>query len=408
MTFLNSNQIRSYVESMGNQYEILEENKVKLEADCEKLREHIEAQISKIQALNQDFEKLRLEYLQRKGEIKKEQPLNQLEEQNDQDWFIKPLTNNNDNKIIINLDAEIVDVSVISCTSFSPDGTCLAIGSNRTIRVYNIDNDGFVFQYQLKDEDENKNIHLRSISWTPDQKQLICGGEDKKIYIFDMPNGNLISNFIASDGEIYQVQTSNKSNYFATVAGDGYLNLWAKDNFKQIWSIRKDNTESLAAACLSISHDDNLIVVGYADNTIAFFDINKKIQIGEFQVHNQGVYSVRFLSNMKKLITSSLDKTIKIWDIIYKDDKINLNLWKTLDKHNDFVLSLDLDFSGKYLLSGSKDTTAILSSIENGEMLYSINSHTNAIISVSCNPKRNMFCTGSGDRSVKIWSFENL
>jgi WD40 repeat protein len=68
------------------------------------------------------------------------------------------------------------------------------------------------------------------------------------------------------------------------------------------------------------------------------------------------------------------------------------------------VLLLAVDWIGDLILSGSKDLTARISSISSGQMLYTVKGHTNSIITVAYNSRRNMFCTGSGDRSVKIWS----
>jgi WD40 repeat protein len=56
------------------------------------------------------------------------------------------------------------------------------------------------------------------------------------------------------------------------------------------------------------------------------------------------------------------------------------------------------------VISGSKDLSAILTSVSAGAMLYRVKGHLNSVISVSYNPKGGMFYTGSGDQTVKIWA----
>ncbi|KAK8870437.1 hypothetical protein M9Y10_008319 [Tritrichomonas musculus] len=434
MSIMKVPELQNLFEELSHEYEFLTENKNRLEADCNKLREYIENQIEQIQHLNTDFEKLKQDYLQRTGEIARQpqqqqtsvqpvvpveqqqnylqrpqEPLQQSphEEQAEQDWELLTLKDKIPKPVIINLLAEIVDTSVICSTAFSPDGTCLAIGSDKTLRVYNIDKDDFLLQYQIEDSEssENNTNHVRSISWTSDSKQIVCGGEDGQIRIFELPSENLIKNFPACNGEVFQVQISNNGQYFATATGDGTLSIFSMSTYQPIATMPRDTRDPVVATSLAISSDDQHIAVGYSDNYVVIWDTEKCQKVCEQSCHTSGVYAVKFLPEYKRFVTASLDNTVKIWNIAKQDDgTIKLELWKSLDGHTNFVLSLATDPTDTWLLSGSKDLTARLSYIETGEMIYSIKAHTNSVITVAFNPNGNMFCTGSGDHSVKIWS----
>ena len=432
MAIMNVNEIQTLLDQLSHEYEYLTENKNKLETDCNKLREYIEGQITQIKQLNADFDKLKQDYLQRSGDMARQPPQQQTsvppvvpveqqqnyiqgpqdpsqqsqEEQAEQDWELLTLVENIPRPVIINLLAEIVDISVICSTAFSPDGACLAIGSDKTLRVYNIDKDDFLLQYQLEDTEDATTNHVRSISWTSDSKQIVCGGEDGQIRIFELSSKTLIKNFVACGGEVFQVQISNNGNYFATATGDGTLTIFSMKNYQKIASMpRESNDNPIVATSLAISKDDRYIAVGYSDNYVVIWDTETRQSVCEQDCHDNGVYAVKFLPEYKRFVTASLDFTVKIWDIVNQDDgTIKLDLWKKLEGHANYVLSLATDPTDTWLLSGSKDLTARLSYIETGEMIYSIKAHTNSVITVAFNPKGNMFCTGSGDHSVKIWS----
>lgn len=438
MAIMNVQELQNLFDQLSHEYEYLTDNKNKLENDCNKLREYIEGQISQIKQLNADFEKLKQDYIQRSGDMARQPPQQQSsvppviptdqqqnylqgpqdpsqqspqEDQVEQDWELLTLVEKPPKPVNINILAEIIDISVICSTAFSPDGTCLAIGSDKTLRVYNIDKDDFLLQYQLEDTEDSGTNHVRSISWTADSKQIVCGGEDGQIRIFELPSKgysgeNPIKSFVACGGEVFQVQISNYGEYFATATGDGTLSIFSMSNYQKIASMPREASDNpIVATSLAISKDDKHIAVGYSDNVVVIWDKDTRQPVCEQSCHKSGVYAVKFLPEYNRFVTASLDYTVKIWNIIKQDDgKIKLDLWKELAGHTNYVLSLATDPTDTWLLSGSKDLTARLSLIETGEMIYSIRAHTNSVITVAFNPKGNMFCTGSGDKSVKIWS----
>jgi predicted ATPase len=142
-------QLRSLFDALCSQYKSLSDNKSKLEASCAKLRDCIDVQVQQIQSLNTEFEKLRQDFLQRRGERAARLPPDPPPpppDEPDQNWELEsfPVSEKLDPPLVISLLAEILDVSVICSTAFSLDGNWLAVGSDKTLRVYDIDKDDFL------------------------------------------------------------------------------------------------------------------------------------------------------------------------------------------------------------------------------------------------------------------------
>ena len=447
-----SNPFRNILDSISNEYEVLLESKTKLEADCQKLNDFIEIQIQQIQQLNMDFQKLKHEFALRQEQyspkqmiappqtmlppvppvpqaIEEQQQQQQIQQQQAQmppppppqqqpaeesaenNWEIVPLIPNVQSDI--SLLAEIVDVSVICSTAFSPDNTSLAIGSNKTLRVYNINDDQFLLQFVIEGPEEVSN-HIRTVSWTPDSRFIIAGGEDHNIRIFDMGNkGNLIATFEAGEGEVFQLECSRSGNFFVAVTGDGALTVWDLSHdpakrYTKLWQVKRETNDpnhKIIATSLSLSHNDRFVAVGYDDNYVAIWDLEAHSCAFSSETHTQGVYAIKFIPGDQKLATASLDSTVKLWNIRYTEKGIELELWRTLTGHTNYALCLAVDPTGKWLISGSKDLTAILTSLDKGEMVFAVKSHSNSIITVAFNSNGTMFATGSGDKSIKIWQF---
>ncbi|EAY09691.1 Transcriptional repressor tup11-related protein [Trichomonas vaginalis G3] len=419
MSYLSADQIQGILTNLASEYDQLLENRTKLQNDCTKLREFIDSQIQQIQNLNSDFEKLRAEYMQHQEEFaaqeihaaQRQQPAPETEkpqspmEEDQQDWKATPLPGSEKCPVYISLVAEIVDFSIICATAYSPDGTCLAIGSN-AMRIYNTENDKFILQFQIEGDSSQPNF-IRSIAWTPHGNQLICGGEDRKLRVFELTEGQEENatpiRTIDSEASIFQIKFISDGKYFVTAAGDGSLCLWDALTYSKLWT-HKRIVENVVAASLAVSTDNKLVAVGYDDKNVCIFDIDQRKLLLTSECHAAGVYAIVFIPNTHRLITSSLDASIKIWDIVETGGNYEMKLLNTIKQHTDYVLAVAVDPTGKWLLSGSKDMTMKLINLEMGQALYSIKSHSNSIISCDFNPTSLAFCSGSGDKTVKIWN----
>jgi glucose repression regulatory protein TUP1 len=80
------------------------------------------------------------------------------------------------------------------------------------------------------------------------------------------------------------------------------------------------------------------------------------------QGHKDSVYSVAFSPDGRHLVSGSLDKTIKMWELnnggFYNRAGVQPKSGKcikTFEGHKDFVLSVALTPDGQWVMSGSKD-----------------------------------------------------
>ena len=447
---------------LSTEYDKLADRRKKLEDECKVLKDYIEKQVSTIQNITKDIEDFRSEYkkripagapqsqqqdfstslsaqqtvpqqqrmYQQPGNYQPqpayqppvpqsapEQPQPQETQEQVEEETANLTTLEAEDTIThpcnVSLYAEIIDQSVICSTAFSPDGVDLAIGADKVIRVYNLEQDKFVLQGETVDASSTEQCnHVRSISWMPDSKRLLCGLEDHSIYVYDVDNDSAEEIhkpkkiLKAGDGEVYQVLCFPDGSKFASLS-DGKVQIWDANTYQIIAVYQRPLKEgenkdaTIVATSLSLAPNGDILAVGYSDFYVSFWKLSTGEMILEKKCHEDGVYSVLFTPDGKRFITSSLDHTIKLWNITSND----LELWKTLDKHTEYVLTLAIDPTGQWLLSGSKDMSCIITRLDEGRMLYKLTNHVNSVITVSFNPNGKLFCTGSGDKYVKIWNF---
>ena len=127
--------------------------------------------------------------------------------------------------------------------------------------------------------------------------------------------------------------------------------------------------------------------------------------------HSYHVLSVSYSPDGTKIISGSLDKTIKIWDANTGQ------CLKTLEGHSDCVLSVSFSPNGKYIVSGgSKENPGkyfwsddkFVGEIKiwdanTGECLKTLEGHRNDVESVAYSPDGTKIISGSVDKTIKIW-----
>ena len=135
---------------------------------------------------------------------------------------------------------------------------------------------------------------------------------------------------------------------------------------------------------------------GGRDNTAIYWDVwNHKIK-RVIKKHRRDILSVCYNSAQDKLITSSWDKTITVWDTLGKE--IN-----TFEPHPKKIYSISSN-SKDQLLSADLDGSIRLWDINTGEILDKWNTN-NSIFSIQFVPNNdNLFIVAGADNQAKIWN----
>ena len=113
--------------------------------------------------------------------------------------------------------------------------------------------------------------------------------------------------------------------------------------------------------------------------------------------HEDVVVSVAFNQAGRTLASGSRDSTVKLWEVS------NGSLLRTLEGHEDYVLSVEFDPAGRTIASGSRDKTVKLWEAASGALLRTLEGHEDSVVSVTFDPTGRTLASGGYDNTVKLW-----
>ncbi|XP_076911236.1 transcriptional corepressor LEUNIG_HOMOLOG-like [Bidens hawaiensis] len=112
--------------------------------------------------------------------------------------------------------------------------------------------------------------------------------------------------------------------------------------------------------CCDISFDGKLVAVGGQDKKARLWCTNSLETKGTLDGHSQAITDIRFSPSMLRIATSSLDKTVKIWDLENPG-----RLIKTITGHTGSVMSIDFHPKKEDLICSCDDSETRYWNIKN-------------------------------------------
>ncbi|MGK7878988.1 MAG: pentapeptide repeat-containing protein [Crocosphaera sp.] len=280
----------------------------------------------------------------------------------------------------------------IKSLAFSPDGKKLASGggyNNEIVIVWDVATGNK--QYTLIGHSKTVNY----LAFSPDGQILAsCQSSynQSSIYLWDIATGNLLR-------KLEQFSHSIESLDF-DVNGQSLLVLTNNDLKKidltgQYLSFLPGHTDYVRS--VAISADGKSLVSGSLDKTIRLWDLGTGEEIKVLTGHTSSVNSVAISADGQSLVSGSLDKTIRLWDLgTGKEIKV-------FTGHTSSVNSVAISADGQSLVSGSDDKTIRLWDIGTGKEINVFTGHKSLVYSVAISADGQSLVSGSLDKTIRLW-----
>ncbi|MCB0213352.1 MAG: protein kinase, partial [Anaerolineae bacterium] len=151
-----------------------------------------------------------------------------------------------------------------------------------------------------------------SVAFSPDGMQIVSGGYDQTVRVWDANTGKEVHRLMGHMGRITSVGFSPDGTRIVSSSGDGTVRIWDALTGEEV---RRLNEHIGVVWSVSFSPDGAQIVSGSEDNSVRIWDVQTGKEIQQLSGHTDNVFSVSFSPDGAQIVSGSQDNSVRIWDV---------------------------------------------------------------------------------------------
>jgi WD40 repeat protein len=239
--------------------------------------------------------------------------------------------------------------------AFSPDGKRLAVATEAqgirkgTLSVWDLSGSG-------PPQQSTVDRGLRTVVFSPDGRKLVFGGYSGNGYVVDSSNLVGISSPLRHDGWLQTAAFSPDSTELVTGSRDRHIRVWRTSDWSLWHQLPKQNDRVMG---ISFGHDGSRFVSSSPDGQVAIW---RRAETGYVkwrdlivpESEKSEIWSASFSPDDKWVLTSSFDKTARIW--VPRDRSVETIA--VLRGHTHWVRTAAFSSDGRRVVTASSDRTA--------------------------------------------------
>ena len=246
-------------------------------------------------------------------------------------------------------------------------------------------------------EDVDKYPLTTSLEFVPARNELVTGGDDCHLAVWDLSNGALLKHFRADDDWIRSLAFSNDGVTLATLSHNGSIKLWNTGEWKSTKTFSKVGN---GAESISFSPDGRYLAVCGYDPQVTIFDIAQGKAKTTLAMPGAGNTVIRFSPDGSTLAAAGRNGIVRLWDA----DTFRHR--KDLRTDGRRLLTLSFSLDGALLAAGGESPTVFVWNAASGQKQQTIHAAIGKTFSL-CFCGADILVSGDSLNSIRVWNLED-
>lgn len=271
---------------------------------------------------------------------------------------------------------------------------------------------GGELSYDLINAKQN-NFKLYGIKFNPKNNTIIAYGDSDTIVIYSM-DLKPITTIKSKNDEITSIDISLNGDYLVCGGDDGYVEVWTLNNYTLLQRM-KSKSDTLTVA---FNSDASKVASAGEEKVIDIWNAKAGNQIARLESHQDDVTNIAFIDFDRKIVSTSKDKTTKIWDVTKKKVIYSyltpVNEYGTIKKAKSFddytivaLTEVETATGNSRKRNGPPVWSYTLKFKDNqGNTLKEFNEHRGPITDIAVASNRAYMASSSEDKTIRLWDLE--
>jgi WD40 repeat protein/serine/threonine protein kinase/tetratricopeptide (TPR) repeat protein len=282
----------------------------------------------------------------------------------------------------------LIHDGLVNSAQFSPDGKRIVTVRGATILVWDAQSGE-----QLTEVQHRGVTFVNSVQFSPDGKRIVMAS-GPLARVWDSQSGRALTEPLQNTGVVNSAQYSPDGRRIVTACRDGTARVWDAQSGQPLTEPLKHGA---AVSSAQFSPDGRRIVTATWSGAVRIWDVQSGMVLAGPANQDNRINSAQFSPDGKRIVTAS-GAVARVWDA-----QNGKPLTESL-QHTSVVSSAQFSPDGKRILTASRDGTARVWDVENGQPpLAEILRHGNHVSSAQFSADGNRIATASDDGTARVW-----
>jgi WD40 repeat protein/serine/threonine protein kinase len=221
----------------------------------------------------------------------------------------------------------------------------------------------------------------------------LATANDNRLLLWHLQSRRIVAEAETTCGAVRFITAAPRGRRIVYGTREGCVGVWEPPNRRpHEWRPHQADVTSV-----HFSSDGSRLVSTSLDRTARVFDASTWRAVASFHGHTSHVWEAVFSPDGRWVASGGRDRTVRIWDAASGREL------RALTGHQDVIYGVAFSPDGRRLASASKDATIRICDPHTGKVIAVLRGHDQTVHSVAFSPDGRLLASGGEDGTVRLW-----